>query len=67
MSRVLRLGKNCPLFIKMLLFKAYLMPVMTFGSDVVVYTNKTINCLNKLMIPYCRWSLGLAFRCTKKY
>ena len=43
----------------MLLFKAYVMPVMTFGSDVVVYTNKTINCLNKLMIRYCRWSLGL--------
>jgi len=59
MSRVLRLGKNCPLFVKMLLFKAYVMPVMTFGCDVVVYTNKTINCLNKMMIRYCRWSLGV--------
>ena len=53
MSRVLRqiirLGKNCPSFIKMLLFKAmkaYAMPVMTFGSDVVVYMYKykTTNC-----------------------
>ena len=59
MSRVLRLGKSCPLFLKMLLFKAYVMPVMTFGSDVVVYTSKTIDHLNKMMLRYCRWSLGV--------
>jgi hypothetical protein len=59
MSRVGRLSKNCPLYIKALLFKAYVLPVMTYGCEVIPYTKATIKTLDDLCLRYCRWAIGL--------
>ena len=59
MSRVGRLSKNCPLYIKALLFKAYVLPVMTYGCEAIPYTKATLKAIDDICLRYCRWALGL--------
>ena len=58
-SRIGRVSKNCPLYIKSLVFKAYVLPVMTYGCEAIAYTKKTIKALDDIILRYCRWAIGV--------
>jgi len=59
MSRAMRLSKNCPLYIKSLLFKAYVFPIMFYCIEVLYFSKKTQKALDDIIVRYCRWALGV--------
>jgi hypothetical protein len=59
MSRAMRLSKNCPLYIKSLLFKAYVFPVISYCTEAILFSKKTEKVLDDIIVRYCRWALGV--------
>ena len=42
-----------------MLFKAYVMPVMSYACEALPFTKTKIDALNKIIIRYCRWALNV--------
>ena len=59
MSKARRLCMKCPPSLRVLLFKAYVMPILTYGCEVITYNVKHVDSMNKLIIKYARWATGL--------
>ena len=59
MSKARRLCTKCPPSRHALLLKAYVMPILTYGCEVLKYNVKHIDSMNKLIIKYARWATGL--------
>jgi hypothetical protein len=59
MSKARRLSARCPPSLRVLLFKSYVCPILTYGGEVIPYTCKHINSMNAIIIKYARWASGL--------
>ena len=50
---------KCPPKLRVMLFKAYVIPHFTYASEVLPYTHKHVQSMNKLIVEFARWATGL--------
>ncbi len=59
MARSLKLGTNCPLYTKALLYKAYVTPIATYGIETNIYSDMDRAAIDRTNLHYCRWAMGV--------
>ena len=58
-SKERRLSARCPVSLRALLFRTYVLPILTYAGEVIPYTRKHMNSMNTLIIKYARWATCL--------
>ena len=61
-SRVSQLSVQCPTYMKAIMLKAYVLPVLLYACEVTPYTKTKLIRLNAIVITYARWATGLPKR-----
>jgi len=55
----------CPPVLRVKLFKAHVSSLFTYACEVIPYTLKQIECMNRILYKYARWATGLPYQaCT---
>jgi hypothetical protein len=62
MSKVSSLSPRCPAYMKMLMFKTYVLNILLYACEVIPYTKAQIAQLNDIVLKYARWATGLPTR-----
>ena len=61
MSKSRRITLKCPPTLRIMLFKAHVVPLFTYACEVTPYSGKHIKSMNALIVKYARWATGLPF------
>ena len=59
MARSLKMGTNCPLYTKALLYKAYVIPIATYGIETNIFSESDRATIDRTNLQYCRWAMGV--------
>jgi len=59
MSKCRRIAFRCPPKLRITLFKAYVVSHFTYACEVVPYSRKHVESMNKLILKFARWATGL--------
>jgi hypothetical protein len=59
MSKVNHLSPNCNMYMKCMLFKAYVMPHLLYSCEVMPYTKRHVVRMNDIIVDYARWATSL--------
>lgn len=59
MSKSRQLSTCCPTSLRVLLFKSYVLPILTYACEVLPYGRHHIKSMNNIIMKFAKWATGL--------